>query len=127
MDILVPTLPEVRPAPAGVLAHAAARARRADSHYAYKAADPSHVKFILWVDVLYRATSRVASVDYLYGHTAGNACQQTLGFWEYLDRTVGDADYSDWTEAAIGERYVQYQSEPTAGAGNLVADLSRRI
>jgi hypothetical protein len=74
---------------------------------------PSHVKFLLWVDVLYRATARIASAHYLYGHTAGNACQQTLGFWEYLDRTVGDADYSEWTEEAIGERYVQYQSEPT--------------
>ena len=70
--------------------------------------------------MLYRATAQVASVDYLYGHTTGNACQQTLGFWEYLDRTVGDTDYSDWSEAAIGERYVQYHAESTMARENVV-------
>jgi hypothetical protein len=89
-----------------------------------KPLSPSHLKFILWVDVLYRATSKIASTDYLYGHTTGNACQQTLGFWEYLDRTVGDTDYSDWSEQEIGERYVQYQAEqPRAPENSMRAYL----
>jgi hypothetical protein len=116
MNMHAPSRPEVPSTPASL----AARPRVLIAPIPItptKPLTPSHVKFLLWVDVLYRATSRVASADYLYGHTTGNACQQTLGFWEYLDRTVGDADYSDWSEQAIGERYVQYQAEAIKAPG----------
>ncbi len=112
MDMLAPPRAEARPTPA------ARRDMRPRVLVApipvtpTKPLTPSHVKFVLWVDVLYRATSKIAAVDYLYGHTTGNACQQTLGFWEYLDRSVGDTDYSGWSEQAIGERYMQFQAEP---------------
>ena len=82
---------------------------------------PSHVKFLLWVDVLYRATSRITTVDFLYGHTTGNACQQTLGFWEYLDRTDGDTDYAGWSEEDVGNHYIAYQAEPVKACGKALA------
>lgn len=73
---------------------------------------PSHVKLHMWVDVLFKATKHLCSVEYLYAHAAANACQQTLGFWEYLDRVVGDVDYDLCDEHAIGEHYARYHAEP---------------
>lgn len=72
---------------------------------------PSHLKGLLWTDVMYRASSRVADVTYRYSPTAYHLTEQTLGFWEYLDRAVGDADYSGLSEEEIGELYVGYRAE----------------
>jgi hypothetical protein len=72
---------------------------------------PSHLKGLLWTDVMYRATSLVTSVTYRYSPSTYHACEQTLGFWEFLDRTVGDTDYSDCSEEDVGELYVRYRAE----------------
>ena len=53
----------------------------------------------------------LADVTYRYSHTTYHACEQTVGFWEYLDRTLGDTDYSGCTEEEIGELYVRYRAE----------------
>ncbi|MGX7827334.1 hypothetical protein ACTG9Q_19830 [Actinokineospora sp. 24-640] len=74
---------------------------------------PSHVKGLLWVDVMYRATGLCADVDYQYSLTTYNATSQTLGFWEYLDREHPDLDYADVAESDIGALYVRYQAEDT--------------
>ncbi|MFE8944832.1 hypothetical protein [Streptomyces sp. NPDC007856] len=58
---------------------------------------PSHLKGLLWTDVMYRATSVLADV-----------------FWEFLDRAVGAADYSGMTEVEIGELYVRFRAEGRA-------------
>ncbi|MEV5985423.1 hypothetical protein AB0L85_10415 [Streptomyces sp. NPDC052051] len=71
---------------------------------------PSHLKGLLWTDVMYRATARLAEVTYRYSPTTYHPTEQTLGFWEYLDRTAGDTDYSGLTEEAIGELYVGYRA-----------------
>ncbi|MEW1648972.1 hypothetical protein [Streptomyces sp. NPDC091219] len=71
---------------------------------------PSHLKGLLWTDVMYRATAQLAEVTYRYSPTTYHLTEQTLGFWEYLDRTVGDTDYSGLTEEGIGELYVGYRS-----------------
>jgi hypothetical protein len=42
---------------------------------------PSHLKGLLWTDVMYRATAAVADVTYRYSHTTYNQTEQTLGFW----------------------------------------------
>lgn len=76
-----------------------------------KALTPSHLKGLLWVDVMYRATSLTAETDYRYSNTTYHTTAQTLGFWEYLDRTFGDIDYSEHTESDLGELYVRYQAE----------------
>lgn len=72
---------------------------------------PSHLKGLLWTDVMYRATAQLAEVTYRYSPTTYNLTEQTLGFWEFLDRTVGDTDYSGLTEEDIGELYVGYRAD----------------
>jgi hypothetical protein len=72
---------------------------------------PSHLKGLLWTDVMFRATARFADVTYRYSHTSYHPTTQTVGFWEYLDRTLGDIDYSGWTDEEIGERYVAFRAE----------------
>lgn len=78
---------------------------------------PSHLKGLLWTDVMYRATALVADVTYRYSHTTYHQTEQTLGFWEFLDRTQGDIDYGAMSEEDIGDLYVRYRAEdrgPTA-------------
>lgn len=70
---------------------------------------PSHLKGLLWTDVLVRATSAVADVTYLGSHTTYHPCGQTLGFWEFLDRTAGSVDFSACSGEEIGEYYVRYR------------------
>ncbi len=77
---------------------------------------PSHLKGLLWVDVLQRATARFHEADLFYSHRAGYTSLQTLGFWEYLDRSQPGADFSSWTEETIGELYVKYQSGSSRAA-----------
>ncbi|MER7047622.1 hypothetical protein [Streptomyces jumonjinensis] len=81
---------------------------------------PSHLKGLLWADVMYRATAPLAEVTYRYSHTTYHPTEQTLGFWEFLDRTHGDIDYSGLSETEIGELYVAYRGEgATATAGDM--------
>ncbi|WP_026328661.1 hypothetical protein [Streptomyces sulphureus] len=72
---------------------------------------PSHLKGLLWADVMYRATAQVADVTFRYSHTTYHPTEQTLGFWEFLDRTRGDTDYTTLSESQIGELYVRYRAE----------------
>ncbi|MET9496316.1 hypothetical protein [Streptomyces sp. NPDC006552] len=72
---------------------------------------PSHLKGLFWTDVMYRATAQLADVTYRYSHTTYHPTEQTLGFWEYLDRTRGDTDYALLSEEDIGELYVGYRAE----------------
>ncbi|MCX4824952.1 hypothetical protein OG883_34870 [Streptomyces sp. NBC_01142] len=71
---------------------------------------PSHLKGLLWTDVMYRATCHLADVTYRYSHTTYHPTEQTLGFWEFADRTRGDSDYSGLTEDEIGELYVDFRA-----------------
>ena len=71
---------------------------------------PSHLKGLLWTDVMYRATGMIADVTYRCSHTTYHPCEQTVGFWEYLDTTVGDTDYAGCSEEEIGELYVRYRA-----------------
>jgi hypothetical protein len=75
---------------------------------------PSHLKGLLWTDVMYRSTSALADVSYRYSPTTYHVTEQTLGFWEFLDRAVGAADYSGMTEVEIGELYVRFRAEGRA-------------
>ncbi|QQQ80563.1 hypothetical protein IOD16_14745 [Saccharothrix sp. 6-C] len=71
---------------------------------------PSHLKGLLWTDVLVRATELVADVHYRYSTTTYHVTEQETGFWEFLDRTIGDTDYSDAPEEEIGALYVRYRA-----------------
>ncbi|WP_243793851.1 hypothetical protein [Saccharopolyspora gloriosae] len=72
---------------------------------------PSHLKGLLWTDVMFRATVPLAEVTYRYSHTTYHVTEQTVGFWEYLDRTRGETDYAQLSEEEIGELYVRYRAE----------------
>ncbi|MFD6966982.1 hypothetical protein [Streptomyces sp. NPDC059979] len=71
---------------------------------------PSHLKGLFWTDVMFRATGQLADVAYRYSHTTYHPTEQTLGFWEFLDRTCGDGDYEDLTEERIGDLYVAFRA-----------------
>ncbi|ROP36559.1 hypothetical protein [Saccharothrix texasensis] len=71
---------------------------------------PSHLKGLFWTDVVQRATEPLADVTHRSSHTVFDPCEQTAGFWEYLDRTVGDVDYSCLSEDEIGRLYVRYRT-----------------
>ncbi|MEV8603312.1 hypothetical protein AB0465_25970 [Streptomyces griseoviridis] len=71
---------------------------------------PSHLKGLLWADVMYRATRHVADVTLRYSHTTYHPTEQTLGFWEFLDRRYGDRDYTALDERAVGDLYVAFRA-----------------
>ncbi|GAA2677394.1 MULTISPECIES: hypothetical protein [Actinosynnema] len=78
---------------------------------------PSHLKGLLWTDVLHRATAPLARVTHRSSHSAFDACEQTVGFWAHLDRVLGDVDYSRMSEDDIGGLYREFRAEdrrPTA-------------
>ncbi|MGA5559727.1 hypothetical protein ACPCUV_00825 [Streptomyces platensis] len=77
---------------------------------------PSHLKGLLWTDVMYRATRPLADVAYRYSHTTYHPTEQTLGFWEFLDRGRGATDYGDFTEERIGELYIAFRAAERAPA-----------
>ncbi|MFJ7416062.1 hypothetical protein ACIQWZ_35440 [Streptomyces sp. NPDC098077] len=72
---------------------------------------PSHLKGLLWTDVMFRATAPLAEVTYRYSHTTYHVTEQTVGFWEYLDRTNGESDYTQLSEEDIGDLYIRFRSE----------------
>ncbi len=71
---------------------------------------PTHLKYLVSLDVLYRATSTFAEVTFLYDHTAYVCSRQVAGFWAYLDGLGEDPEpgYARMTEEDIGELYTAY-------------------
>jgi hypothetical protein len=75
---------------------------------------PTHVKGLLWLDVIRKTTSELVETAYVWNSRTPNVSAQTLVFWEYLDRTRGDVDWGDASEDELGDLYVQChaQAEP---------------
>jgi hypothetical protein len=73
---------------------------------------PTHLKYLLSLDMLRRATSTFADVTHLYHHATYAPCRQVAGFWEYLDRCHPGTDYGALGEEDIGELYVAHHREP---------------
>ncbi|MGA4844621.1 hypothetical protein [Streptomyces sp. G45] len=71
----------------------------------------SHVKGLLWSDVLFRATALLHKTDFLWSWTVGVANAQTHGFWAHLDATRPGMDFSGLDEEDIGLLYVDYQRQ----------------
>ncbi|MEU1021878.1 hypothetical protein ABZ366_07220 [Streptomyces sp. NPDC005904] len=69
----------------------------------------SHVKGLLWSDVLHRATALLYPTDHLYSWTVGVDNAQTHGFWAHLEATRPGQDFTAFDEEKIGELYVDYQ------------------
>lgn len=82
-----------------------------------KALTPSHVKGILWLDVIYKATQLLGNVTYKLNRVAYDTSQQTLGFWQYLDERYPDASsqaaFEGASELWISQQYVEcYRAAP---------------
>ncbi|MFG2592610.1 hypothetical protein [Streptomyces sp. NPDC048438] len=80
---------------------------------------PSHLKGLLWTDVMFRATAPLADVTYRYSPTTYHLTEQTLGFWEFLDRTQEDLPYASLSEEEIGELYIRFRAGPPPPAAAL--------
>jgi len=82
-----------------------------------KALTPSHVKGLLWLDVLCRSTSLLGDVTCLWNLRPYNVTAQTLEYWEYLDRTYGsDHDYSGSSELELSKPYVEMHATGAQGS-----------
>lgn len=82
-----------------------------------KALTPSHVKGLLWLDVLCRSTSLLGDVTCLWNLRPYNVTAQTLEYWEYLDRTHGPGgDYSAWSELELSKPYVEMHATGARGS-----------
>jgi hypothetical protein len=72
---------------------------------------PTHLNYLLTIDILSRATAAVADVTCVYDHLAFADGHQTVAFWEYLDRVMPGADFGRADERAIGELYKCHHAE----------------
>ncbi|WP_067497440.1 hypothetical protein [Actinoplanes sp. TFC3] len=72
---------------------------------------PTHVKGLLWTDILVRATARILPVTLVWNPRMANLTTQTTAFWHYLDASEPGTNWSQATEGEIGLRYVRFHAE----------------
>ncbi|MEU9478092.1 hypothetical protein [Streptomyces sp. NPDC048191] len=72
---------------------------------------PTHVKYLLSLDVIRRATPAFADIDVAYHHASYAGSRQVAGFWEYLDRRHPGLDAGALGEEDIGRLYVAHHRE----------------
>ncbi|HEX8080544.1 MAG TPA: hypothetical protein VF557_10080 [Jatrophihabitans sp.] len=72
---------------------------------------PSHLKLLLSMDLLHRASATFADVTHVYHPLAHAGSRQVAGFWEYLDRRYPGFDFSRCAEEEIGELYGEFQRD----------------
>lgn len=78
---------------------------------------PTHLKYLLSLDLIYRATATFATVDCAYHHAVYAGSRQVAGFWEFLDRCHPGLDAAELSEEDIGRLYVaHHQGEPASFA-----------
>lgn len=69
---------------------------------------PTHLKYLLSLDVLRRATAAFADVTFAYRHATFQDSHQITGFWSYLDACHPGQDFARLSEEEIGELYTRY-------------------
>jgi hypothetical protein len=72
---------------------------------------PSHLKALLSMDMVHRATATFADVTHVYHPVAHTGSRQVAGFWEYLDRHHPGLAFGGCTEEEIGELYGEFQRD----------------
>ncbi|MEV8547077.1 hypothetical protein [Streptomyces sp. NPDC051572] len=72
---------------------------------------PTHVKGLLWTDILVKASASLGRVRLLWNNRMATLTTQSTAFWHYLDRIEPDTDWSRESAALIGERYVRFHAE----------------
>ncbi|MFC6085243.1 hypothetical protein [Sphaerisporangium aureirubrum] len=85
------------------------------------------MKFLLWMDVLQRATACLGEVTCLYSHRTFALTQQVLGFWEFLDRVVPGTSYDGMTEGEIGALYVRSHAAPSTATAQSLRPYAERV
>jgi hypothetical protein len=71
---------------------------------------PTHVKGLLWTDILVKASALVGRVRLLWNDRMATLTAQSTAFWHHLDRIEPDTDWSRESTALIGERYVRFHA-----------------
>lgn len=75
---------------------------------------PTHVKYLLSLDVIRRATALFSDVDVAYHHAVYTGSRQVAGFWEYLERRHPGIDADALGEEDIGRLYVAHHRDAAA-------------
>lgn len=87
---------------------------------------PTHLKYLLSLDLIRRATDAFADMDCAYHHTVYTGSRQVAGFWEYLDRRHPGLDARALGEEDIGHLYVDHHREEAAAPYAAIRPLVRR-
>jgi hypothetical protein len=66
---------------------------------------PSHLRVLLSMDMVHRATGTYADVTHVYRPLAHAASRQVVAFWEYLDRRHPGTNFDGLSEEEIGALY----------------------
>ncbi|MBO4256235.1 hypothetical protein [Streptomyces griseorubiginosus] len=72
---------------------------------------PTHVKGLLWTDILVKASARVGGVRLVWNNRMATVTSQAAAFWHHLDLTEPHTDWNRESDIRIGERYVRFHSE----------------
>jgi len=72
---------------------------------------PSHLKALLWLDALWKATATLHDVNCELNRRTCDITLQTCGFWAFLDQQYPNIDYQKENETSIGHRYVEYHKQ----------------
>ncbi|CAM5342308.1 putative protein OS=Streptomyces tendae OX=1932 GN=GUR47_35280 PE=4 SV=1 [Streptomyces tendae] len=72
---------------------------------------PTHVKGLLWTDVLVKASARADAVRLVWNNRMATVTTQATAFWHHLELTEPHTDWSRESETAIGDRYVRFHGE----------------
>ncbi|WP_067506430.1 hypothetical protein [Actinoplanes sp. TFC3] len=81
---------------------------------------PTHLKGLLWTDVLVKASRQRISTRLVWNPRMAHLTTQTTAFWRHLDVAEPETDWSRESEAAIGLRYVAFhQGRPAMTAREL--------
>jgi hypothetical protein len=88
---------------------------------------PTHVKGLLWTDVLLKATSLVAPARLVWNPRLAHLTTQTIAFWEYLDRVEPATDWSAEQQSGIGARYVRFHRGKSAAGPRALDGYFQRV
>ncbi|MET9125896.1 hypothetical protein [Streptomyces sp. NPDC004528] len=75
---------------------------------------PTHLKYLLSLDMIRRATGAFADVDVAYHHAVYAGSRQVAGFWHYLERHHPGLDAHALSEEDIGHLYVAHHRDASA-------------
>lgn len=88
---------------------------------------PTHVKGLLWLDVIHKSTREIRPVTYVWNPRMSTLTAQTAAYWEFLDRAVGDVDWSACSESELGELYVRSNAAGVRPTGDSLQPYFERV